>query len=167
MTGPVLGKHDPVYHNPHMSYSIPVPLEFWKVCALERADGTLSVTGFVLGQQDITSLPGFEEKFDVIAAQVTLADLEHRTGLSFGALKQHDHFAAGGAPGTLEIHRPEGRQKVRTLTTLARIEHRTGLSFAALKQHDHFAAGGAPGTLEIDRPEGRQKIRPLSTFEDI
>lgn len=118
MTGPVLGKHDPVYRNPHMSYSIPVPVEFWKVCALERADGTLSVTGFVLGQQDITSLPGFEEKFDVTAAQVTLADLEHRTGLSFGALKTHDHFAAGGAPGTLEIDRPEGRWKIRPLTAL-------------------------------------------------
>jgi endonuclease G len=117
MTGPVLGKHDPVYRNPNMSYSIPVPLQFWKVCALERADGTLSVTGFVLGQQDITSLPGFEEKFDVTATQITLADLEHRTGLGFGALKQHDHFAAGGAPGTLEVDRPEGRQKIRPLNT--------------------------------------------------
>jgi endonuclease G len=116
MTGPVLGKHDPVYRNPHMSYSIPVPLAFWKVCALERADGTLSVTGFVLGQQDITTLPGFEEKFDVTAAQVTLADLEHRTGLGFGGLKPHDHFAAGGAPGTLEVDRPEGRQKIRPLS---------------------------------------------------
>ena len=117
MTGPVLDKHDPVYRNPHMSYSIPAPLAFWKVCALERADGTLSVTGFVLGQQDIAGLPGFEEKFDVTAAQVTLADLERRTGLSFGALKQHDHFAAGGAPGSLEIDRPEGRQKIRPLGT--------------------------------------------------
>ena len=118
MTGPILGKHDPVYRNEHMDYSIPIPVEFWKVCALERADGTLSVTGFVLGQQDITSLPGFEEKFDVTAAQVTLADLEHRTGLGFRALKSHDHFAAGGAPGTLEIERPDGRWKIRPLTAL-------------------------------------------------
>lgn len=58
-----------------------------------RARGRhLSVTGFVLGQQDITSLPGFEEKFDVTAAQVTLADLEHRTGLGFGALESHGRF---------------------------------------------------------------------------
>lgn len=118
ITGPIFGKHDPVYRNQHMDYSIPIPIEFWKVCALERADGTLSVTGFVLGQQDITSLPGFEEKFDVTAAQVTLADLEHRTGLSFGVLKSHDHFAAGGAPGTLEIDRPDGRRKIRPLTAL-------------------------------------------------
>jgi endonuclease G len=117
ITGPMLGKQDPVYRNQYMDYALPIPVQFWKVCALERPDGTLSATAFVLGQQDITSLPGFEEKFDVTAAQVTLADLEKRTGLTFGTLTSHDHFAAGGAPGTLEIDRPEGRQRIRPLSS--------------------------------------------------
>src|SRR5262249_7367493 len=83
------------------------PLAFWKVCCLRRADGSLSATAFTLGQEDITELPGFE-KFDVTAAQVTLADLSVLTGLDFGMLTRFDHFADGGTPGTLEISTPAG-----------------------------------------------------------
>jgi len=108
VTGPVFKDGDPLYRNPDMSYSARIPLEFWKVCALIRQDGTLSVTAFRLGQHDLASLPGFVEKFDVKPAQVTLAEIESVTGLSFGSLKKHDHFAAGGAPGTLEIARSGG-----------------------------------------------------------
>lgn len=115
ITGPIFGMHDPVYRNPDMDYAIRIPVEFWKVCALIRQDGSLAATGFVLGQRDVTDLPGFEEAFDVTAVQVTLADLAKRTGLHFGMLTKHDHFAAGGAPGTLEVQRPEGRQRVKPL----------------------------------------------------
>ncbi len=31
---------NPIYQNPEMEYSIPIPLEFWKVCALVRKDGS-------------------------------------------------------------------------------------------------------------------------------
>jgi endonuclease G len=103
ITGPLFRDTDPYYQNDQMDYSIPVPLEFWKVCAIVRADGTLAATAFVLGQKDILALPGFEEAFDVAAAQVTVADLEQRTGLDFGLLADHDHFAEGGAAGTLEL----------------------------------------------------------------
>jgi hypothetical protein len=48
-------------------------------------------------------LPGFEEAFDVAATQISVADLEERTGLDFGDIKKFDHFAAGGVPGTLEL----------------------------------------------------------------
>ncbi len=105
MTGPVFKRSDPVYRNRHMSYAIRVPLRFWKVCALERPDGTLACTGFVLGQPDIANLPGFEERFDVSATQVAIADLETMTGLDFGVIKGHDHFAANGQSGTLEVLR--------------------------------------------------------------
>ena len=108
ITGPLFKKNDPMYHNKFMNYSIRIPLAFWKVCAIIREDDTLSATGFLLSQNDITSLPGFEEVFDVTAAQVTLADLEHRTELKFPVLREHDHFASGGAPGTLEIDLPDG-----------------------------------------------------------
>jgi endonuclease G len=108
LTGPVLLDSDPLYKNDFMDYSTRIPLAFWKVCCLRRKDGSLAATGFKLGQEDITSLPGFEEKFDVIAAQVTIHELETLTGLNFGVLTQHDHFAEGGDPGTLEILKPDG-----------------------------------------------------------
>ena len=116
ITGPVLLDTDPLYRNPSMNYSARIPLSFWKVCCLKRQDGTLSATGFKLGQEDITKLPGFAERFDITVAQVAIADLEKLTGLSFGVLTKHDHFAAGGAPGTLEIARPEGgKRKIKPI----------------------------------------------------
>ena len=111
ITGPVLLESDPNYRNPAMSYTAKIPIAFWKVCCLRRQDGSLSATGFKLGQEDITALPGFEERFDIGMAQVTISDLEKLTGLSFGILTKHDHFAEGGAPGALEIARPGGGKR--------------------------------------------------------
>lgn len=102
ITGPLFAANDPVYQNDRMNYSVRCPLQFWKVCVLIRQDGSPSATGFVLGQEDIKDLPGFEAVFDVAATQIKIADLEQRTGLDFGAVKTFDHFAAGGPPGTIE-----------------------------------------------------------------
>ena len=103
ITGPLFAANDPIYKNDRMNYSVRCPLQFWKICVLIRRDGTPSATGFVLGQEDIQNLPGFEEAFDVAATQIRVADLEERTGLDFGDIKKFDHFAAGGVPGTLEL----------------------------------------------------------------
>jgi len=108
ITGPLFAANDPIYKNDRMNYSVRCPLQFWKICVLIRRDGTPSATGFVLGQEDIQNLPGFEEAFDVAATQIRVADLEERTGLDFGGIKKFDHFAAGGAPGTLELPSIEG-----------------------------------------------------------
>jgi endonuclease G len=108
ITGPLFAANDPAYKNDRMNYSVRCPLEFWKICVLIRRDDTPSATGFVLGQEDIQNLPGFEEAFDVAATQISLADLEARTGLDFGDIKKFDHFAAGGAPGTLELPGSKG-----------------------------------------------------------
>jgi endonuclease G len=109
ITGPLFAANDPVYQNDWMNYSVRCPLQFWKMCVLiRRSDGTPSVTGFVLGQEDIQNLPGFEEAFDVAATQIRIVDLEQRTGLDFGDLKNFDHFAANGSPGTLELPHGEG-----------------------------------------------------------
>ena len=102
ITGPLFSNSDPTYRNEKMHYSVGCPLKFWKVCVLIRADGSPSATGFILAQEEIQQLPGFEEAFDVGAAQIKISDLEKRTGLSFGDLTAHDHFAEGGAPGTIE-----------------------------------------------------------------
>jgi endonuclease G, mitochondrial len=103
ITGPLFAKNDPVYKNDRMNYSVRCPLQFWKVCVLIKRDNSPSATGFVLGQEDIQNLPGFEEAFDVAATQIRIADLEQRTGLDFGNIKKFDHFASGGAPGKLEL----------------------------------------------------------------
>ncbi len=102
-TGPIFAANDPKYQSKKMDYVVRCPLSFWKVCVIVRQDGTMSATAFTLGQDEIKDLPGFEEKFAAADAQVTIKDLEKKTGLDFGDLKKHDHFAAGGAPGTLEI----------------------------------------------------------------
>jgi endonuclease G len=102
ITGPLFAANDPVYQNDRMNYSVRCPLQFWKVCVLIRQDGSPSATGFVLGQEDIRDLPGFEAVFDVAATQIKISDLEQRTGLDFGDIKTFDHFAAGGPPGTIE-----------------------------------------------------------------
>jgi endonuclease G, mitochondrial len=102
ITGPLFAANDPVYQNDKMDYSVRCPLQYWKVCALVRDDGSVSATAFLLNQSEIRDLPGFEETFDVAATQVKISDLETKTKLSFGDLKEHDHFAQGGAAGTLE-----------------------------------------------------------------
>jgi endonuclease G, mitochondrial len=111
ITGPLFSSNDPVYKNDRMNYSVRCPLQFWKVCVLIRQDDTPAATGFVLGQEDIQSLPGFEEAFDVAAVQIRIADLEKRTGIDFGRLRDLDHFAQGGAPGTLELPTTAGASR--------------------------------------------------------
>lgn len=113
-TGPIFKSSDPKYKNKEMEKPVRIPLDFWKVCALIREDGTLSATAFILSQDDITALPGFEAFLDVTEVQTTIHEVEKRTGLTFPVLRDNDHLAAGGDLGTLEI---EG-QKVIPLTSL-------------------------------------------------
>jgi endonuclease G len=102
-TGPIFKASDPKYKNKEMEKPVRIPLEFWKVCALIREDGTLSATAFILSQDDVTELPGFEAFLDVTEVQVTIREVEKRTGLTFPVLRDNDHLAAGGDLGTLEI----------------------------------------------------------------
>jgi endonuclease G len=115
ITGPLFSNSDPIYRNDRMDYSVRCPLKFWKVCVLVRADGTPSATGFILAQEEIQQLPGFEEAFDVGAAQIKIIDLEKRTGLKFGELSKHDHFAEGGAPATLEVPIAGANENIRPI----------------------------------------------------
>jgi endonuclease G, mitochondrial len=116
ITGPLFSPNDPVYKNDRMKYSVRCPLQYWKVCVLIRRDDTPAATGFILGQEDIQDLPGFEAVFDVAATQIKIADLEKKTGLDFGRLREFDHFAQGGAPGTLEMPTATGaRQTIKAI----------------------------------------------------
>jgi endonuclease G, mitochondrial len=120
-TGPILRPQDPFYRNPRMGSAVRLPVGFWKVCAIVRQDGSLSATAFVMDQNDVVELPGFEERFDVVAVQVTIRDLERETGLDFGLLHDHDHFASGGAAGTLEVAREGGSVKRKAILDLGEI----------------------------------------------
>ena len=103
ITGPIFKKTDPKYKNEFMDAPVRIPLEFWKVCALIRENGTLSATAFILSQADITELPGFEAFLNVSEVQTTIKNVEELTGLRFPVLRDNDHLAAGGAAGTLEL----------------------------------------------------------------
>lgn len=103
ITGPIFRDDDPKYKNPKMSSRVRIPVEFWKVCALIRDDGSLSATAFILPQEDITNLPGFEAFLNVSEVQTTIANVESLTGLTFPVLRDNDHLGAGGQAGTLEI----------------------------------------------------------------
>jgi DNA/RNA endonuclease G (NUC1)/V8-like Glu-specific endopeptidase len=113
ITGPLFGAHDPLYRNDRMNYSVRCSLQFWKVCVLIRErDGKPSATAFILSQDEIKNLQGFEESFDVAATQITIKSLEEQTNLDFGDLKNHDHFAETGQSGTLES--PAGINRVNS-----------------------------------------------------
>lgn len=143
ITGPVFSAKDPVYRNEKMKNSVRCPLEYWKVCVLIRENGSPSATAFVMEQDDIQSLPGFEEgvlQFD--ATQVTLAELEEKTGLSFGSLKRHDHFAHGGAPGTLEAVGGVEFQRPRR----------------RIRQGSDIVVGPAPSTGLVEAPAKSSRI---------
>ena len=40
---------------------------------------------------------------DALVVQTTIENVEKETGLRFGVLREHDHLAGGGAPGSLEV----------------------------------------------------------------
>ncbi|HYJ89498.1 MAG TPA: DNA/RNA non-specific endonuclease [Pyrinomonadaceae bacterium] len=103
ITGPIFKKTDPKYKNEFMEAPVRIPLEFWKVCALVRENGTLSATAFILSQADITELPGFEAFLNVSEVQTTVKNVEELTGLKFPVLRDNDHIASGGTKGTLEL----------------------------------------------------------------
>lgn len=102
MTGPVFKTTDPRYQNEKMEKPVRIPINFWKLCALIREDGSLAVTAFVMDQEDVKELPDMLEKFEAEFYQITVAELEKKTRFDFGTLKAHDHLVAGGDPGTLE-----------------------------------------------------------------
>jgi endonuclease G len=73
-TGPVLAEDDPLYRG------VRLPVRFWKIAALAGRDGTLSVSAYLLDQQEL--IEGLE-RFDPDTFQVTVEEIAERTGLDF------------------------------------------------------------------------------------
>lgn len=76
-TGPVMTDEDPLYRG------VRIPTKFWKVAAFAAAPDRLSVSAYLLGQEDL--LDGLE-RFEPSVFQVTLDEIMGRTGLDFSHL---------------------------------------------------------------------------------
>jgi endonuclease G len=90
VTGPVLADRDEAYRG------IRLPREFWKVVAMVKDDGLLSVTAYLLSQAELLRDVLEEEEFsygDYNNFQVPLSRIEEKTGLGFGGLHRFDPLA--------------------------------------------------------------------------
>lgn len=83
-TGPVLRLDDPPFHGAQL------PEEFWKVVVIRRIDNRrLSATAYLLSQGSM--IAGLEFSFGAFRTyQVSVRDIEARTGLDFGVLRNYD-----------------------------------------------------------------------------
>ena len=92
-----------------MYQAVRVPVAFYKVVAVvDDAKGQLSVTAFEMDQSDVMppqpGVPMPEAPFDpgrFSVDQITLSELEERSGLDFGKLKDFDVLAAQPVPKSL------------------------------------------------------------------
>jgi hypothetical protein len=100
---PIFQESDPVYEG------VKVPVEFYKiVVVVDDAKGQLSVTAFQMDQSAVMppqpGAPRPKAPFDpgrFSVDQVTLSELEERSGLDFGKLKDFDVLAAQPVPKSL------------------------------------------------------------------
>jgi endonuclease G len=84
ITGPIFTDQDPV------KFGTRIPVEFWKVIAfVHEQTGELSASAYTLSQQDQLVHEALFDDFEG-AEQKPLRTIEERTGLSFGALTDHD-----------------------------------------------------------------------------
>lgn len=94
-TGPYFDESDPIYDG------VQVPRAFWKVIAfIHDETGELCATGYemdqrgVLPSQEEFIFGGFDSPHLGVAAQVSIASIEERSGISFGGLAAIDGFAS-------------------------------------------------------------------------
>ena len=91
-----------------MYEGVKVPVQFYKVVVvIDDAKGQLSVTAFQMDQSSVMPPPkGVQPRapFDpgrFLVNQITLSDLEERSGLDFDRLKDFDVLAAQPIPGSV------------------------------------------------------------------
>lgn len=78
-TGPILTEFDPIYRG------VRLPLSFWKIAVAKKSARKLTATAFILGQEDL--IHSGLERFEVTTYQVTVDQIQKRTGLDFAYLK--------------------------------------------------------------------------------
>jgi endonuclease G len=106
-TGPVLANDDPQMEGTQ------VPRDYWKVVAMRKKDGALAAAAYVLSQGELLKAPPEEFVFgEYEAFQVRVSEVEERTGLRFGDLRDHDTLARlraaeVGVPARIELEQHE------------------------------------------------------------
>jgi endonuclease G len=103
-TGPIFRQSDPGNYGvnrPGGPYKIPI--EYWKVVAIQKTETTIAVAGFKIGQRSLVD-GLFERVFTGLrpytpqqlienSIQTTVAIIENETGLDFGTLRNFDSVA--------------------------------------------------------------------------
>ncbi|MEJ7569149.1 MAG: DNA/RNA non-specific endonuclease [Gaiellaceae bacterium] len=87
-SGPVLAEEDPPLGEGQ------VPTDFWKVVAMRRVEGPLSAAAYLLSQAEL--IPRVTDEFvfgEYKLFMKAVWQIEERTGLDFGQLRDHDAFA--------------------------------------------------------------------------
>jgi endonuclease G len=86
-TGPILDASDPAYEG------VKIPLQFWKVVAFRRKDGSLTSSAYLLSQEKLVEDVVGDEEF-VFGAyktfQVTVAQIGDKASIKFGPLVAAD-----------------------------------------------------------------------------
>jgi endonuclease G len=106
----------PIFKDSDRSYrGARVPSDHWKLAVfVDEADQKPKAKAYVLTQDNLLDdIEAFElDEFRIY--QVSVADLEQRTGLRFGSIKDHDDFKAGRVTESLSA---DGRRRpVREVT---------------------------------------------------
>jgi len=106
----------PIFKDKDLTYrGARVPSDFWKIAVfIDAADQKLKAKAYVLTQDNLLDdIEAFElDEFRIY--QVSVADLEQRTGLRFGSVKDCDDFKVGRVTESLSA---DGRRRpVREVT---------------------------------------------------
>lgn len=92
ITGPVLDEGDPEYKG------VKYPLQYWKVVAAQRADGSLFATAYIASQEAAIAQYGIEATDAPFGAfktfQTKIAEIERLTGLAFRYGPDHTPLSA-------------------------------------------------------------------------
>jgi endonuclease G, mitochondrial len=95
-TGPVFRDDDPIVVTPG-DVRVQLPLQFWKVVVCVNDEDRLAASAFLISQEDIVNAWLEKQEFpvtdDVKPFQVSIAEVERLTDLSFGELARCDTLA--------------------------------------------------------------------------
>jgi endonuclease G len=89
---------------------VQVPIDYWKVVAMQKADATPAAAGYVLTQRELVeAMPPTRAPAEFVFGayrtfQVAVTEVERRTQLRFGRLRDHDTLArARGEAAAVEL----------------------------------------------------------------
>lgn len=159
-TGPVFRSNDPVHRG------VQIPVEYWKVAVVPRPGGKLASLGFIVSQAELLQTVQFGAADVARTYQTSIREIEKRTGLDFGKLREMDvsgvdRFDVGAVTPTLR--ELQSFDDIQLVGSSPNVSAATSFAFEP--------AGGRPPYLLLafdensnertDGPEGRVSQRIL------